>query len=261
MYIPKVSFNTIIPDEDQNILLAVRESLNRGYWLVGDIANRDYLLAMENGLPVTRNEVYAAVGFYAGVGGRTVRYYADVSAFYPPDQCYICGATLTETPDGSEGRYCSYCQVRGYSWREKYEDILTFSHYAHAMQFRDNDRWKVILEEAATSGRYEDNLSVDAMMARHAPPPPPAPEDFPKDVPGLEASLKNERRVNARLARVEVEAPRVDPLEPFYRLATALAEFKAEVEGLPAEDQATLEQALQMILEVARKLIPQEQEK
>ena len=114
---PRVSDRDIVPDSAQNILINWRDLFVDGYFAIGDIANSLVLRSAERGFPVTDKRVYKAVGRFCGKSGRTVRYYAETSAFYPEEV------------------------------RDEF-DVLPFSHFVFARSM--GGRWREILEYAST---------------------------------------------------------------------------------------------------------------
>lgn len=75
----------IVPDEVQSELIQIGDFLTEGAFRIGDIANELISRVAQSGWQVTNDRVYAAVGRFCGKSGRTVRYYAETSAFYPQD--------------------------------------------------------------------------------------------------------------------------------------------------------------------------------
>ena len=78
-----VTDNDIVPDEYQHLLISLRDQFTVGYFKVGDVANFLVLRAAMSELRVTQDRVYKAVGNIFGKSSRTIRYYAEQSAFYP----------------------------------------------------------------------------------------------------------------------------------------------------------------------------------
>ncbi len=75
------SYNEIISPEDQDYLIFARDKTTEMAWAVGDMALR-YIDA-RNDLPV--NAIYSAIASFWGRSSRTVRDYARVAKFYPPE--------------------------------------------------------------------------------------------------------------------------------------------------------------------------------
>lgn len=74
----------VITDEDQCRLIQIRDNVRDAYFEIGDIANRyieDSAREVDLKLPAVR--VYEAVSRFCGKSARTVRYYAEVAAFFP----------------------------------------------------------------------------------------------------------------------------------------------------------------------------------
>ena len=81
----KIKSNLVITDEDQAILLHIRDNIRNNYFAIGDIANKYVVLCNSGKYAVNAQAVYDAVGEYVGKSGRTVRYYAEQAAFYHPE--------------------------------------------------------------------------------------------------------------------------------------------------------------------------------
>lgn len=107
----------LLTENEKNYLLAVRDwDLLTGF-LVGDIANATLARAIANGKPLMDKDVYQVVSRYCGRSPRTVRYYAEVAAFYD------------------------------LSARSAYE-TLPFSFFAYARSFSQN--WETVLKFATS---------------------------------------------------------------------------------------------------------------
>lgn len=111
-----ISDNDIVPDDYQNQLIHWRDLFVDGYFAIGDIANRLVRRSAEMGFPVTDKRVYKAVGRFCGKSPRTVRYYAETSAFYPEEV------------------------------RDEF-DMLPFSHFVFARS--TGEQWREVLEFGA----------------------------------------------------------------------------------------------------------------
>jgi hypothetical protein len=124
-----MSFNDCINIDHQEELTRLRDALDLMQWRVGDIANQNYQ---------DRKEIYSfsytcsAVGFFVGKSGSTIQRWARAAAFYTKE------------------------------WRDKYTGLLSFEHYAFAMQFQD---WQGWLDRAAYGGVNEEPMSVSQMVA------------------------------------------------------------------------------------------------
>lgn len=124
----RLSPGDIVPDEYQTALISLGGRIRDCYFAIGDLANDLVGRAKTVGFRVTQADVYHAVGSFCGKSGRTVRYYAEVSGFYPP------------------------------SVRDEFE-ILPFSHFVFARSLED--RWREILEFAALHPTIsEDGLRI-----------------------------------------------------------------------------------------------------
>lgn len=80
-----VSDNQIVPNEYQHMLIAWRDAFKMGYFGIGDIANQLLVRAAQQGFHVSQARVFSAVGRFCDKSGNTVRYYADIAGFYPPE--------------------------------------------------------------------------------------------------------------------------------------------------------------------------------
>lgn len=79
-----VSDSQLVPDEIVGELIRIRDQVTSSCFRIGDIANDMVMRAAQIGfdrIPAWR--VHRAVGRFAGKSQRTVRYYAEVAAFYP----------------------------------------------------------------------------------------------------------------------------------------------------------------------------------
>lgn len=123
-----------ISDEDQAILIQIRDNLRRNYFLIGDIANKYVYESVKHDYAMNVLDIYEEIGRIVGKAGRTVRYYAEEAAFYTP------------------------------SMREAY-DILPFSFFVFARTLGDD--WVHILEYAMEHPHYSL-----AAIKRHFLPTP-----------------------------------------------------------------------------------------
>lgn len=122
------SDNDIVPQEYQHELIYWRDNFRQGYFAIGDIANSLIQQIADSSTPITHDRVYQAIGNFIGKSGRTVRYYAEVAAYYPAD-------------------------VR------QYYEMLPFSHFVFAKQYGN---WARVLSLAMENPQ----LSVDALRVR-----------------------------------------------------------------------------------------------
>ena len=243
----ELTYNQIVPDTYQDELIQLGEQVSTSYWRVGDIANICYMESMRSGLPVTKMDVQAAVGYFFRVSGRTIRYYSDVASFYPLGECWNCGSQMVDPPEPEEyhckpGHWCNYCEEPSLDWREKYAEVLSFQHFSYAMQFREGDKWKEVLEDAAYGGRGDKPLSVDVIAGKNHPPEPEMPELFP-EVEGIGQRSENSREVAVLRASKEIivalekmsENPDLtERVRDHYRAAMGyikLALFEMTIEG------------------------------
>ena len=114
---PVISYEKIIPPDYVAELINLGQTVSENAWRVGDIANECILLNQLAENDVTKQDVYRAVGKFWGRASRTVRYYAEVAAFY---------SVLT---------------------RKKYE-ALSFDHFRFAMKYTN---WQEILDYAMSN--------------------------------------------------------------------------------------------------------------
>jgi hypothetical protein len=110
-----ISDSDIVPDEEQQELISLRDDERENFFRVGDIANLRVARSVALGLPVTAERVYAAVGRFRGRSSRTIRYYAECALFYRQED------------------------------REEY-GILPFSFFVYAKT--KGDQWKSVLDYA-----------------------------------------------------------------------------------------------------------------
>jgi hypothetical protein len=110
-----ISSVKIISDEDQALLIQIRDNLRLNYFAIGDVANKYIYMSAKGKYAVDAQTIYDAVGKFVGKSGRTVRYYAEQSMFY--DQ----------------------------ATRDKY-DILPFSFFVFARSM--DGQWNDVLEYA-----------------------------------------------------------------------------------------------------------------
>lgn len=111
--------NEIVPEDVQNRLMAIDDTMTRAYFEIGDIANELIQYApqvtKDQHKVITEQDVFNAVGVFCHRSGRTVRYYAETAEFYAQDV------------------------------RVEF-DILPFSHFVVARSF--GLRWRDVLEFA-----------------------------------------------------------------------------------------------------------------
>ena len=137
------SFNECITQRDQEELVSIRGGIDTLQWRVGDIVLRNY---QDNQEHYSFPYICAAVGFFAGKSRSTIQRWARVAKFYSEE------------------------------WRNKYAGLLSFEHYAAAMQYPD---WEQRLERAAFGGFNEEPQSVDQMNAQSLSREAEEPDTFP----------------------------------------------------------------------------------
>lgn len=72
----------ILTDQEESLLMGVRDSIRDNYFLVGRIVNDKLKVVARAQEDVSFKDVYHSVGRIIGKSKRTVRYYAEVEAFY-----------------------------------------------------------------------------------------------------------------------------------------------------------------------------------
>jgi hypothetical protein len=112
------------------ILIHMRDIHRLDYFALGDMANRYFAQSISCGLPVTARRIYEAIGRFVGKRPRTIRYYAEIAAFY-----------------------------KGYDLSDF--NSLPFSFYAYAVRFGDN--WRDALEYAA----YNPFMSLEELQTSY----------------------------------------------------------------------------------------------
>lgn len=137
----------IVPSEIQEKLIYYRDQRTEGTWFIGAVADRLYMRAVSRNAPATQKEVFAAVGYYAGLSGRRVEDFYRLHQFYPQEI------------------------------RDRYPD-LSISHFQYAMTF-GSDKAIAMLNAAQKGDRYGSHLSVSALKRQFEPPHPPEPSDPP----------------------------------------------------------------------------------
>lgn len=146
-----ISPRDIIPEDDRNELIQLRDRSTAIYFRVGDIANHLFEMLKANRVGMLdkhRDFIYAGVGYWYGRSARTVRYYADVSRFFPADLCYKCGTRLQNNKEGGlEGgrQFCPKCEEISWDIRKEYEE-LPFAYFVISRQF--GGQWREFLNYA-----------------------------------------------------------------------------------------------------------------
>jgi hypothetical protein len=137
-------YGDLIPAKLQNELIAIRDSSTRQCWRIADICAEVVEWNRANGQEIEMQQVYAAVGLFAGKASRTVREYHFIGRFFQPEI------------------------------RETFE-CLAFDHFRHAAQLGDR-----AIEALQWAVEQTDELNrpatVDAMMAKFALPEPGQPD-------------------------------------------------------------------------------------
>ena len=127
------NYNQIIPQEIQEILIAIRDQDTAHCWTVGDICWQIKKYADEQKNMIPTMEIYSAVGCFVGKSSRTVREYAMLSKFYVLEM------------------------------REVYA-VLSFAHFKKARSA--GPRWQMALEWCVEIGELAGRpATVDALEA------------------------------------------------------------------------------------------------
>ena len=138
------TYSEIVPDRIQEQLIAIRDSNTHNAWRLGDLTNLVIEHCKKNEYQVLVEEIYSAVGSFAGKAARTVREYASMAKLYPLEA------------------------------RMDYEE-LSFDHFTTAATMGER-RYEALdwaVEQIEKLGRP---ATVDAMLAKYcfnAPEPPP----------------------------------------------------------------------------------------
>jgi hypothetical protein len=143
------TITNLVPKGMIDKLLYWRDELSRGCWEIGDITNEIYVLAQANKLEVTRSEICAKVGQIVGKSGRTIRLYAEVSAYFPD------------------------------SIRAEY-GILPFSHFSLARTW--GSEWQGVLDSSMNyMGEHGNTPSVERLEAlvKYGEESPIIPPSYP----------------------------------------------------------------------------------
>jgi len=128
----RISVSNTISDEDQAILIQIRDNIRDNYFMIGDVANKYIYQCVRNDNMVYSQDIYDDIGKIVGKSGRTVRYYAEEASFYSPKT------------------------------RDQY-DILPFSFFVFARTM--GDIWKNVLDYAMEHPHY----SLDAIKKHFLP--------------------------------------------------------------------------------------------
>lgn len=151
------SYNDVVPADEQSELIGMAESMTEFSFRIGDISMRINREAVERGfrlkhLPgrrindqfVTQEFIDAAVGYFCKREGRTVRYYREVSQFFPADV------------------------------RDEFIPPLDFSMFVLARSFKD--QWRAVLEYAASNPQVSKDAVEEHFIAKAVAVDGDAPE-------------------------------------------------------------------------------------
>lgn len=103
----------IIPEELQNRLMYWRDKFKQGYFEIGDLANEIIDYVAKRSFIVTQQQVFDAVGYFCGKSGRTIRYYAETSAYFPRE--------VRQDYDESPFSHFVFARSMGARWQEVLE--------------------------------------------------------------------------------------------------------------------------------------------
>ena len=112
----RLSDADIVADEDQAVLIALRDSMTACAVGIGDIVTKTVIANASKGYQVTSDRIFRAIARFCGRSARTVRYYFETASFFGPET------------------------------REEF-GILSFSHFVFARSC--GDKWREVLEYAA----------------------------------------------------------------------------------------------------------------
>jgi hypothetical protein len=133
----------VIPDDTQNLIMAIGDNISNDKWRLGDIVNEIKDIVTEENIDASMLDVYGFVSMLTGqqVSARTVEYYASLSLFYD---------RLT---------------------RERYS-VLSHSHFAKARTYESN--WQDCLEYMMSYLEMEKRApSVNWVDKNYNPPNKP----------------------------------------------------------------------------------------
>jgi hypothetical protein len=82
----RISDKDIITEEDQNLLMYIRDVERTNYFLIGDLAAKYINRTSLMGLPVTHAQIFDAIGRFCGKKGRTIRYYYETAVFFSQEE-------------------------------------------------------------------------------------------------------------------------------------------------------------------------------
>jgi len=108
----------IVSEDNQNRLMFWRDQFRVGQFIIGDIVTETIEEAVASKVRLPHTRIFEAIARFCGKKPRTVRYYYEVSTFFPNEV------------------------------REEFH-MLPFSHFVFARTL-GNDRWREVLECAAT---------------------------------------------------------------------------------------------------------------
>ena len=194
-------FLTIVPDNMRDTLLTLAARWRLDKWSIGDVTNTIKAVVEEHAYPIGVMDVYEGISILLNneVSARTVRYYANVAAFYSED------------------------------FRDRY-DPLPFSHFEYAMGFDfwedilngsmalldDNGGKPVSLTQVAL--KFQDRINGHVPLTSDPPEPPDSYDRMDGDYPDYDRAGETTGDYIGRIsARVE---------NTFSKFDEVLAELK-----------------------------------
>lgn len=84
----RVSLNEIVPEEYQQRLMAISDTVDKCYFMIGDITDElinsvNRQRSHELGKIITQTDIFLAVGYFCKRTGRSVRYYWVTASYFP----------------------------------------------------------------------------------------------------------------------------------------------------------------------------------
>jgi len=174
----KTTVSRLIPKSYLEDLIQLREEMTMSYWKIGDITNAIITMSVANKMPIEKMKVYQAVGSVVGKADRSVRLYSYLASFYPPDI------------------------------RKLYE-VLPYSHFVVACQYKGGSEWEEVLNKALD---FMDEFGLPPSVERlsflaKGSPIKFLPEELP-EITGCETSQINQSVVDE--AREIISRPNYD---------------------------------------------------
>lgn len=183
--------NDIVPEPYQMRLMAWRDEFTRGYFEIGDIANEIVLLNIQGGMEIENSAIYSAIGRFCGKSGRTVRDYAEISAFFPQ-------------------------KIR------EYYDVLPFSHFRFAKTM--GRKWEEVLEKSLENpDMSEDRLSHEFLFVAAPESSVAAEQNYNDDMASIKTTVAASVAANESTVAASVAAG----LSGIYVLANLISQAES----------------------------------